>query len=195
MARLACFYTTLDPRTEASLNKFAPLAGLEVEWVHTPDPGMKYADELEKRWQGEEDLIVVEHDKEIYSDTIQSLLACNDLWCGYTCWTYPEPHTALAIGGFGVTKFSAEVQRLVPVSIFAGDQQQGIDRRFYDHLKENYGTVMHLHGHVVHHHVYTPRPEAVRRHVAELREQGLIPPPSHPSAPDPGLLPGSYRLT
>jgi hypothetical protein len=198
MARLVCFYRYLDPRVESALVRYAPLP---VEWVETlgPDmgPGARdfYARELEKRWGGEDELLMVEQDKEIGPGSLEDMLGCPELWCGYTYWLYPEPHTALAIGGFGVTRFSAQVRKLLAVPEFEGVCQKGIDRRFYDLLQERHGITMHIHGHVVHHHVYEPRPEAVRRHVMQLRELGVLPPPDCPPAPHPGLLPGSYRLT
>lgn len=201
MARLVCMYgghypttTTLDPRVKASLERWAPEAGLEIEWVDTTDDLQIYADEMEKRWTGEEDLIIVEQDKEVHLNCFPSFLACPEPWCGFTFWQNPEPYTALVIGGFGVVKFSAEVQRWFPVSAFRGESQIGIDRRFYDYLMENHSKGCHLHGHVVHHHVYDPRPEPVRTHVKYLRLQGLAPPALAPEAPAPHLLPGSYDL-
>lgn len=194
MTRLACFYRTLDPRTEASLKKYAPQAGLEVEWVETPDSGTGYAEELEKRWTGEGDLLLVEEDKEVFPQMLNHMIGCRELWCGYTYWILPEPDTSLALAGFGVTRFSARLQKLVKVSWFAGEQQAGIDRRLLEYLMEHHGTKMHIHGHTTHHHVYTPAPAAYRERVAELRAQGMIPPAMAPAAPDPGLLPGSYRL-
>lgn len=201
MTRLVCMYggdypkpATLDPRTKAALEKYAPQAGLNVEWVDTSADRQIYADEMEKRWGHGEDLIIVEQDKEIFADTLPPLLSCDEWWCGYTCWLHPEPHTSLSLAAFGVTKFSAECQYAVPVSAFRGRDQVGIDRRFYDYLLANHGRTCHLHGHVVHHHVYEPRPESVRNHVAKLREQGIIAPACYPPADDPGLLPGSYRL-
>lgn len=197
MARLAVFYRYLDPRAEAALRKYAPLP---VEWVETPGPDMGpgatdfYARELERRWGGEDELVLVEQDKEIGPGTIEDMLGCSELWCGYTYWMYPEPHTALAIGGFGVTRFSAQVRKMLAVPEFEGVCQKGIDRRFYDLLAERHGAVMHIHGHVLHHHVYEPRPKAVRCHVAGLRGRGLLPPAMYPEPADPGLLPGSYRL-
>jgi hypothetical protein len=185
---------TLDPRTEAALKKYAPQAGLEVEWVNTIGSQQIYADEMEKRWNGTEDLIIVEQDKEIFADTLPSLLNCGEPWCGYTFWQNPEPHTSLVIGGFGATRFSAEVQTWFPVSAFRGDNQVNIDRRFYDYLIRNHAVGCCLHGHVVHHHVYEPRPLSVRRYVTMLRDQRIIAPSVAPPAPDPGLLPGSYRL-
>jgi len=195
MTRLVCVFNELDLRTEASLRRFAPAAGLEIEWENTTGSLQDYANVLEKRWNKSEDLIVIEHDKEIYADTLPSLMMCGHLWCGYAYWVGVSPHTALAIGGFGVTKFSAEVQRLVKVSDFAGPYWHGIDRRFYDYLLENHNTVCHLHGQVTHHHVYPPRPPAVHKHVAWLRAQGLIGPSQAPAVSDPGLLPGSHRLS
>lgn len=194
MTRLACFYNNLDPRTKASLEKYAPQVGLNVEWVDTSATQQTYAEELEKRWTGEEDLILVEQDKELHAVCLPSLMSCGEHWCGFTSWIYPEPHTVLAIGSFGCTKFSREVQRILPVSEFAGEYQQGIDRRFGDILRSRFGIGGCLHGHVVHHHVYEPRPESVRKYVIELRAQGILPPSVPPFIADPGLLPGSYRL-
>jgi hypothetical protein len=201
MARLVCMYggtyparSCLDPRTEAALNKYAAEVGLGVEWVDTTDNFQTYADEMEKRWHGEEDLIIVEQDKEVHSLCLPSFLTCSGLWCAYTYWINPEPHTTLVLGGFGVTKFSAEIQRLVPVSAFRGETQVSIDRRFNDYLMESHGIGCCLHGNVVHHHTYEPRPLKIRAYVNGLREQGILPPAMNPPALDPGLLPGSYRL-
>lgn len=202
MTRLVCLYggtypapATLDPRTERALRTYAPQYGLEVEWVDTSENLQVYADELEKRWTGEEDLIVVEQDKEIHPSCLPTLLECDQWWCGYTFWQNPIPHTSLVIGGFGVTRFSAECQRAIPVSAFRGEGQVNIDRRFYDYLISHYGLGIHLHGFVVHHHVYEPRPLSVRQHVDRLREQGLLPPAMYPEPLAPHLLPGSYDLT
>lgn len=201
MARLLCMYgatypapATLDLRVRVSLEKYAPQAGLEIEWINTQPDLQIYADELEKRWTGDEDIIIVEQDKEVHASCFPSMLACDQLWCGYTFWQNPDPHTVLVLGGFGVTKFSKEVQRLIPVAAFRGETQVGIDRRFYDILLREHGAVCHLHGHVVHHHVYEPRPEAVRRHAAKLRKEGILPPAAYPEPLAPHLLPGSYDL-
>ena len=203
MARLVCMYggtypvrsPGLDPRVKAALEKLAPAAGLEVEWVDTSSDLQIYADEMEKRWTGEEDLIIVEQDKQPFPGQIEAMIGCPEPWCGYTFWQNPVPHTSLVLGGFGVTRFSSEVQRLVPVSAFRGVWQVNIDRRFYDYLIRNHGTGCHLHGHVLHHHVYEPRPRAVRDHVVQLRERGLLPPAVYPEPDAPHLLPGSYDLS
>jgi hypothetical protein len=186
--------TGLDPRVKTALEKYAPQAGLEVEWIDTAPDLQIYADEMEKRWNGTEDLIIVEQDKEIFPETLPSLMACSEPWCGFTFWISPVPHTTLVVGGFGAVKFSAEVQQWFPVSAFRGETQVGIDRRFYDYLIENHRKGCHLHGHVLHHHVYEPRPAKVRAYVEGLRAQGLVPPAVYPEPADPGLLPGSYRL-
>ena len=185
----------LDPRVKTALEQHAPAAGLEVEWVDTTDSQQIYADEMEKRWLGTEDLIIVEQDKEIYSSTLPPLLYCDSLWCGYTFWINPVPHTSLVLGGFGCTRFSAEVQKMVPVSAFRGKSQINIDRRFYDYLIANHGTGCCLHGHVLHHHTYEPRPRVLRERVAYLRAQGILPPAVYPEPDAPHLLPGSYDLS
>lgn len=193
MTVLACFYTKLDPRAEVALKKYAPEAGLEIEWVETPGTGMDYAEAMIKYWTGEEDLIIIEQDKEIFPDTLPSLKTCPNLWCTCTYWIFPEPHTKLCIGGFGATKFSAEVQKMIKVPEFAWEMQLGIDRRF-GKIFSSMGHEGCLHGMILHHHVYEPRPEGIRNHVEHLREQGLISPAMAPKAPGPHLLPGSYDL-
>ena len=149
---------TLDPRVRDALQRLAPAAGLEVEWIDTAPSLQIYADEMEKRWLGEQDLIIVEQDKEPFPGQPEAMLGCPEPWCGYTFWQNPVPHTALVHGGFGVTRFSAELQTWFPVAAFRGEIQVGIDRRFYDYLIANYGKGCCLHGHVVHHHVQEPRP-------------------------------------
>lgn len=200
MTRLLVMYgatfpqpATLDPRVKAAVERWAPAAGLQPEWIDTSSDLQVYADELDKRWLGVEPVIIVEQDKEPHGACFPTLLACDALWCGYTFWQSPVPHTVLTLGGFGVTKFSPQVQKLIPVEAFRGEGQIGIDRRFSDELI-THGYGCHLHGHVLHHHVYKPRPQMVRDHVAELRAQGLVDPAAYPEPPDPGLLPGSYRL-
>jgi hypothetical protein len=201
MARLVCMYgatfpapATLDPRVAAALKRYAPAAGLDIEWVDTAPDLQVYADELGKRWGRGEDLIIVEQDKEVFPGQLESMLGCGEPWCGMTFWQNPVPHTALVLGGFGCTRFSPEVQDMIPVSAFRGETQVGIDRRFYDWLISHHGFGCHLHGHVLHHHVYPPRPLKVRRHVAALREQGILPPAVYPEPAGPHLLPGSWDL-
>ncbi len=195
MTRLACFYKDLDPRTRESLLRYAP-AGLDVDWVECPDAAMRrYEEELGKRWTGEDDLLLIEQDKEVFPRMLEHLIGCPQLWCGYTYWMLPEPDTCLALSGFGVTRFSADLQRLVPIEAITGPQRTvNIDCELQAYALEHLGTKMHIHGHTVHHHVYEPAPEGYRRQVEELRRLRLIPPAMAPPAPDPGLLPGSYRL-
>lgn len=192
MTALACFYRVLDPRAQAALERYAPQAGLEVDWAETAGDGSQYAAELAKRW-GKDDLILVEQDKEIYPETLPGLMSCGADWCACTYWLFPEPHTTLCVGGFGATRFSLEVQQFIAVEEFAGDGWLGIDRRFLEALKRH-GIGCCLHSQVLHHHVYEPRPASVLRHVADLRARGMLPPAMYPQPAEPGLLPGSYRL-
>ena len=201
MARLLCMYgatypaeATLDPRVRP------PWSGWPrpPAWTSSGSTRTMTCRSTPTSWKSAgghgEDIIVVEQDKEPFPGQLEAMIGCPEPWCAYTFWINPEPHTALVLGGFGVTRFSAQIQRLVPVGAFRGETQVHIDRRFYDLLMAEHGYGCHLHGHVVHHHVYEPRPLAVRQYVAQLRQQGLIPPSVAPPAPAPGLLPGSYRL-
>ena len=84
-------------------------------------------------------------------------------------------------------------QRLVKVPDFAGEQQQGIDRRFNDLLLSQ-GIGACLHNTVLHHHVYSRVPQAVRDHISQFRQKGILPPAGVPEPLAPHLLPGSYDL-
>lgn len=193
MMRIRVFYCDLEPRCAAALERFAPGA----VYVDTSASLRSYGEELEKLWTGEDDLVLIEQDKEITGDVLPQFSACSEPWCAFTYWIYPEPHTNLVIGGFGVTKFSAAVQKLIPYGLWGPGPRkewQGIDARFYKVAVEKYGIGCHLHGHVVHHHVYPPRPAAVRDHVARLRQAGVLAPAVYPEPPAAHLLPGSYDL-
>jgi hypothetical protein len=201
MTRLLVMYgatypapATLDPRVAAAVERYAPQHGLEPEWIDTSATLQVYADELDKRWGQGETIIINEQDKEMHAACLPELTACPEPWCAYVFWINPEPHTTLVLGGFGVTKFSPEVQQMMPVADFRGRVQVGIDRRFNDLLRSRYGVGCCLHGHVVHHHVYPPRPQTVRQHVANLRRRGILPPAQYPEPLAPHLLPGSYDL-
>jgi hypothetical protein len=195
VTRLLCMYNDLDPRVAAALDKYAYPNGLVTEWIDTSESLQTYAEELGKRWNQGDDIILVEQDKELTEEMIPSLMACDELWCGYAIWFNPVPHTMLAMGAFGIVKFSQRVQELVAMSDFEGQYQFQIDRRFYDHLIENHDAGCHIHGMAVHHHVYKPRPQALRDHVQRLREEGILPPQAYPEPKGPHLLPGSYDIS
>jgi hypothetical protein len=194
VTRLACFYRKLDPRTEASVRKYCSEVGAQADWVETPDSGMTYVSELEKRWTGESDLFLVEEDKEVFPGMLKSMHGCAELWCGYAYWANPEPQTSLFLAGFGLTRFSAELQLLVPVSAFAGDGRGGIDTRLLAYLMQYHGCKMHIHGYTVHHHDYGIPDEKLLARVNRMREARMLPPSLVPPSPEPGILPGSYRL-
>jgi hypothetical protein len=189
--RVVCFYNNLDPRVAASIRRWVHYP---VEYIDTSASLKVYGQELDKRWTGKQDLVIIEQDKEVHAQVMPTFEACQEPWCGFTYWINPEPHCELVLGGFGCVRFSAWFQRLIPYREWGPGQQHGIDRRLYNYSLHNHGIGQHLHGHVVHHHVYEPRPVSVRAMVAASRATGLIGPTCAPPCPAPHLLPGSYDL-
>lgn len=164
--RVVCFYTELHPKTLESLTAYAPNA----ELVETPkgDP-YAYVRELESRWTGDEDLVVVEHDKEITADTLPTFESCRLPWCIFDYYIYPEPQRRLARVGLGCARFTAACQRIVTVTEWMQPDSpewkecylchgkgcwRYMDSRIASALEAEWLSP-HVHGLVAHHHDYT----------------------------------------
>ena len=107
--RVVCFYTELAPAAEAALAAFAP----DAELVHTPaDDIWAMGRELRARWTGEDDLVVIEGDKEIHAGVLPSFTACGRDWCSFGSLT-SGPGTRYTNIGLGCARFAASVQRAV----------------------------------------------------------------------------------
>jgi hypothetical protein len=127
-----------------------------------------YPETLASYWTGEDDLIVIEGDKEINADVIPSFNDCDEPWCTFKYKNLPPPYRKTVTIGLGCAKFSAETQKIVPVSEFvcadvpwqpcrlcknAGCWQQ-LDARLAMALEKHGIDFPHLHGNIKHHHTY-----------------------------------------
>lgn len=97
-----------------AIRKYAPNA----EWIDTSGTIYDYNEAIASHWTGKDDLLVIEGDKEIHAEVIPSMGACNELWCAYSYYNYPEPYHKKEIYGLGCTKYSAELQRQISTSEF-----------------------------------------------------------------------------
>lgn len=104
--KIICCYTRLDPRVAAMLAAHAPDAEL-VDLSY--DPHLGYWQEIAKRWTGEEDLMIVEHDVLIHGGTVESFQSCREPWClyGYRIFRTQVRCTM----GLGCVRFTAECQQ------------------------------------------------------------------------------------
>ena len=112
MKILFCYSNVPDARAEAAIRKYAP----DAEFVETPGL-FGYNEALAERW-GQDDLIVIEGDKEITAEVIPSFAACPEPWCVYEYFTFPEPYRAKVQVGLGCARFSLECQQQIPTKCF-----------------------------------------------------------------------------
>lgn len=162
--RIICCYRWLNNLTRESLERYAP----EVELIKTEDP-QDLPNAIRDRWNGEEDLVIVEQDKEITAEVIPSFQACDQFRCAYSYYINPDPYTREVDIGLGCTRFSAEVQQIVPATewyemkdLWAWGYCPDCDGkgcwRFLDSrinvVMLNHNIIPHCHGRVKHHHWY-----------------------------------------
>lgn len=159
--RVLCCYTPerAHPAALAALRLYCP----QAELVDVSHSKFAYWAEISRRWNGGEDLIIIEHDNEIRRDTIASLAGCDHDWCSFA---YPIYRTrARCTHGLGCTKYSAHAQSLTSVreieeTFRACRECQGkgcwfhLDGRIAAVLKANGIRNPHDHGDVVHYHDY-----------------------------------------
>jgi hypothetical protein len=121
MARVLCCYTSRDPAGDgkfhlhssrtaalASVRRHAPQASL----TDVTGDDFAYWREIRARWTGEQDLVTIEHDIVIGPGTVASLEECDRDWCA---WAYDIFGCKRLINALGCTKFSAALQRAVPL--------------------------------------------------------------------------------
>ena len=178
MTVLCCPASSPHPDALAALEKHAPAA--ELADVSGDDFG--YWREIRARWQGTDDLIIIEQDIEIGPDTVRSLEGCPEDWC---CFAYPIFQTKVRLkNGLGCTKFSAKAQQAVTArkiaegfALCATCKGQGcwwhLDGRISSLLKRE-GLQPHVHGNVTHLHDYgTFVPPPAGRNIEEFCGEDL----------------------
>lgn len=170
MTRVLCCYTPRQPRDDGRYHLHSSQPdGLASVRLHAPQAelvdvtGDEYAywREIRARWQGTEDLIVIEHDIQVGPGTVASLEGCDRAWC---CFAYDIFGCKRLDTALGCTRFSAALQRTVSLSkvedLFSGCAScQG--RGCWWHLDNYLATVLlrdgfspHVHGDVAHLHDY-----------------------------------------
>src|SRR5271166_392986 len=89
--RVVCCYCNIKPQTAKALKLYAP----ECEYVDTSATIWDYGKAIASRWTGEDDLVIIEDDKEITAEVLPSFQSCGCLWCSYRYLIYPEGHQRL----------------------------------------------------------------------------------------------------
>lgn len=106
--RVCCFHYDLHPDTAAALPPGAEL-------VPTPDD-YDYWRELARRWDGSDDLVVIEHDIVIHDQVIPQFAACGSPWCTFPYFYGPDHDPSRVVYETpGCAKFSADCQRRFPL--------------------------------------------------------------------------------
>ena len=91
--------------------------GTELVWTGGSDTA--YWEELSRRWDGNDDLMVIEHDIEIHADVVPQFTRCPSDWCCFGYEYGPSWPDHLITGALGCTRFSAELQRFMPAATIA----------------------------------------------------------------------------
>jgi hypothetical protein len=150
---LCCYaYGRLHPETVRALGKYAP----QAELVDVSGDQANYWNEIRDRWDGTEDLVIIEQDNEITAGTLPSFEACDQDWCTFA---YGGIYGQLQ-GSLGCTRFSAAFQRRFPHETIAGDGLVWhlIDLRMGKLFCDLHKLKPHIHGTVTHHHDYVRDP-------------------------------------
>lgn len=115
--RIICCYTQMDYRSWLALVSYAP----KVVFVDTSASIYDYGNAIAEYWDGAEDLVVIEGDKEITSEVIPSFATCEQPWCAYSYTVSLAGLQKQTSIGLGCTKYSASLQRLVSCADFGSD--------------------------------------------------------------------------
>ena len=171
MKIIFCYNGIPDIRASTAILKYAP----QTEFVETPGL-FGYNEAIASRW-GQDDLVIIEGDKEITSDTIPSFETCDEPWCSYGYYNYPEPYQVYCSTGLGCAKFSLDLQRKIPTTAFCRADISGmvcpdcngagcwryLDTRIaFAIFASCISFSPHVHGEVIHHHTYAPDWAALR---------------------------------
>jgi hypothetical protein len=146
-----CYATAPHPKALRALDMHAPGA----ERVDTSGDPTNYWREIALRWDGSDDLVLIEQDNEITRKVLPSFAACDQDWCTYA---YDGLFGKLE-QSLGCTKFSAALQRRFPADMIAGPGMVWhlIDFRI-GKLFGMHGVTCHVHGSVSHYHDYARDP-------------------------------------
>jgi len=151
--RVLCCYANLQPATERSLHRNVP-----PEWLSLVDvsrSGTAYWEEIEKRWTGDEDLLVIEQDIDIHAEVLSSFIRCYEPWCSFSYELRECGNSARLTESLGCTRFSAKLQKAVSPGQIAGSHHWTLLDHQVKRALSAAGYSVHVHGQVKHHH-YIP---------------------------------------
>ncbi len=162
------------PAALKALSLYAP----DAERVDTSGPQQTYWREICKRWNGTDDLVIIEQDNEITAEVLPSFAACDKDWCTYSYQGLFQDATLTR--SLGCVKFSAALQRRFPSETIAGPNMVWhlIDFRFGMLFHDLHGLESHVHGSIRHFHDYKNDP---------LHQRGIRPQPVTENNPDGSL--------
>lgn len=168
MRVLAPFIRGSQPREAyRALVEYVPIGSLEM--VETGYDTSAYWWELRRRWNGEDDLMIVEQDNVITAEVIPSFNACDKPWCVYEYLGPPGMDVdgtgegRILRKSLGCTRFSAELQDKVTAAMISDKDYfvwHLLDMRIA-RLLEMHGYESHVHGAIKHCHRYTTDPEKI----------------------------------
>lgn len=113
-----------------------------------------YWETLRQAWKDRRTFVVVEHDVEIESDTLEVFDKCRSFWCGFA--------TALSSSGFraafGCTRFREELMIEFPqtLDLVGAISDDGLPRQVYQRLDTRMARVMHDNFGIVQHEHFPP---------------------------------------
>ena len=145
--------------TKQSLEQYAP----STEYVNVKDDNLGYWHAISARWNGTEDLIVIEQDMGVTEDTIPALSSCFSNWCVFSYRIYTL--NLMYNYGLGCVKFSAHLQQMIPLSYIEENFSvcetcnlagcwHSLDTMLKQVFRQN-GYDTHVHGEIKHYHNYT----------------------------------------
>ena len=155
--------------TYRALFNYVPLGQLEL--VETGYAPSAYWWELRRRWNGEDDFMIVEQDNVINAEVFPSFSMCDQPWC---CYEYIGPPGMDLDGSgegnvlrksLGCTRFSAELQQDITAEMISDKDYfiwHLLDMRI-SRLLEIHGFSPHVHGQIKHVHQYDTDPAAVNK--------------------------------
>ena len=148
----------LNREMAAEVSRFAngesSLTKCMAEMTDVTGDDFAYWRAIKERWDGQEDLLIVEQDVVIHDGVIPQLAECPGDWC---LFAYPIFNSGQRLTqGLGCTRFSAALQRRVDCAEFEtdgklySDGKSGVPWNFLDliiaeRLKVGYGLLPHVH--------------------------------------------------
>ena len=149
--------------------------------AHEDDP-FGYWREIKARWDGREDLVVVEQDVEIHDTVLKEFTECTEPWCCFPYKIFAQKYCSV---GLGCTRFSAQLQQEVSLDILSERfnkcefcEGKGcwwhLDGPILQHLQSK-GYSQHVHSpEVIHHHDYTAETRDIIIERSETRHRSPL---------------------